>query len=168
MTKYSYSHDEEEFHGEYDSIEQAVEAAFETLDPEDQLADMTVFVGEIDRKSAGDFLKAMDVETMAEGMAENAYEDCGDVVSDWLKFPCTPLVRRSGKLRRAAHAMNLSEEEVQKEYNKWEAHDQALQDLTSQIRILVNDWATTTGNQPAFWGIKKVKQYYRNMTCING
>lgn len=163
---FCYSHDEERFHGEFDSKEAAIAKAFEELDPDDAcIADMTVFIGEIDQKTAADYLCKFGVQNMLEDMVEQASDHCGEVADGWLHFPCPALVERNGETKLAYHAKDWPKEKVEQKQKEWEAHDTALQKLTSKIQELVDEWAAETENQPTFWGVKNVKQYYQNGNC---
>ncbi len=164
---FCWSHDEEIFHGDFDSIEDAIMNAFSELDDEDRVADMTVFVGESDKKTAAEYLSQYDVENMLESLVESANEHCGEVSEDWLSFPSPVYSRRDGETRLAYHAKDWTKEKIEQKHAEWEKHDSAMRGLTLRIKVLIDEWATETGNQPTFWGVKNVRQYFQNGTVVN-
>ena len=153
---FCYSFDEERFDGDFETAEEAAQEAFNYGGLEDGA--VSCFVGESDKKMAGDYLSQYDVENLFERMTENASEHCGEACEDWLNFPSQMIVKRNGEEKRVYHAKNLSEEDLAVRQQAWESHDAGVAELTSQIKILINEWADVYGHRPMFWGVKNVVQ----------
>ena len=78
--KYGYSIDGGEwFHGRFASKEEAIEEGSESsIDNKD------IHIGEVVKKTIGEYLTNRHVDCLLESLAENAGEECGDVAEDWL------------------------------------------------------------------------------------
>ena len=74
--KYSYSLDEENYHGQYDSVEVATENGFNDNPDYDSM-----WIGENRIMTAHDFVNATD---LLESIAENACDECGECAEYWL------------------------------------------------------------------------------------
>lgn len=158
---YCYSNDGERFHGDFDTLQEAIDEAFSEADADGSCAEV-VCVGEVERKTAGGYLTKGTVESLFEALAEAACEDCGDVAEDWLRFPTPAYVTRNGKKRLAYYAHRLTDLERETMQVVWEEHDASLKELTEKIMVLVDSWATEQGHQPTFWGVRNAHDYFRN------
>ena len=77
--EYTYSTDGGEwFHEQFSSKEEAIEEGRASSDNED------IYVGEIVKKTIGEYLTNRNVDCLLESIAENAGEECGDVTESWL------------------------------------------------------------------------------------
>ena len=92
--KYSYSDDQELFHGQEDTLEAAIVEALDNY-PDAE----TVFVGEATQKTIGEYLTVYHVESLLEGLSETAAEECGKVAEDWL-VPASICVGKQASLRK--------------------------------------------------------------------
>ena len=83
--KYGYSTDGGEwFRGRFASKEEAIkEGSDGSIDNED------IYVGEIVKKTIGEYLTNRHVDCLLESIAENAGEECGDVTESWLTLLST-------------------------------------------------------------------------------
>lgn len=160
-TKYCYSHDGELFHGEYDTIEAAIDEAFCYLDDE-----MIVFIGECVDKKASDYISEYSIHSIFEGMQLQAYEDVGEVAEDWLTFPSPVFVVRNGEMVVSYHAKDWPDEKKEADQREYEAHKFGLRELTEQIKRLIDQWAVDHAHQPDFWGVQNIKKYLRNGEAI--
>lgn len=77
--RYSYSDNGELFDGDCDTKAEAIAEAFEEFPDAD-----CVYVGEAVRKTIGEYLNDNQIESLLESISENAGEEYGDTVSDWL------------------------------------------------------------------------------------
>lgn len=80
MKKYGYSTDGGEwFRGRFASKEEAIkEGSDGSIDNED------IYVGEIGKKTIGEYLTNEHVERLLDSIADAAGEECGEVVESWL------------------------------------------------------------------------------------
>ena len=76
---YSYSYDDETFHGTFASPE---EAAADYLN--DRPDEESVEVGQNQRRTAHNYVGEYHIESLLEMVAESAYEECGDCAKHWL------------------------------------------------------------------------------------
>lgn len=143
--KYSYSHNEEDFSGQCDSIEDAILESICEYGGEYE----TVYIGEAHQKTIGQYLWQSDVENLLERMQEQAQEECGECAEDWLSAPYFDY-RIKGestedqKARLAAHK--------QKESDR-------LAFLLDGFRIVLETWATEEKEQPGFWHVQNIHEY---------
>ncbi len=148
--KYSYSDDQELFHGQEETLEAAIAEALDNY-PEAE----TVFVGEATQKTIGEYLTVYHVESLLEGLSEAAAEECGEVAEDWL-VPAS-IRRETGEAK----------EDYQVRINAWKrAKAERLGFLLDGFRIVLETWATDAGEQPSFWHVGNVKSYGREDASI--
>lgn len=77
MNTYSYSTNEENYYGKFASAEEAAETGFKENTDYDSL-----WVGVNKKFTAHDFIS---VRAILEQIAENAGDECGEAVGDWLE-----------------------------------------------------------------------------------
>jgi hypothetical protein len=142
---YSYSDDEEVFHGLLDTEAEAVAEAFAEYDDAD-----VVFVGEAVQKTISSYLHQCDIEGLLENISERAYEECGEVAENWLinNFPHKP---GESVQDRTARAKVWKEQERER-----------LEPLLTAVKEVFEQWATDEKCQPGFWYIKNVRSFSRS------
>ena len=76
---YSYSCDDETFHGTFASPEEAAAGYLNDMPDEE-----SVEVGQNQRRTAHNYVGKYHIESLLEMVAESAYEECGDCAVSWL------------------------------------------------------------------------------------
>jgi len=140
--EFCYSDDAERFYGTCPSLEHAVTEALDSYRDKD-----FIYVGRANRRTIGGFFSELDVEQMLEGIALQAYDDCGEVAEDWLVMPTAPKISGESAVERS------------KKNSKLVA--QYLDELTEEIRASLEKWATKNDEQPHFWSVEGVRCYTR-------
>lgn len=127
--------DNDEFNTPAEALEAAREAAPEYADEEgmeadekaDFLANGNVFIGQ-----RYDFEPTVDADFVIEHIQEEAYEEGGEYVEDYLDPP------------------PMKDTEARKKWNEQVA------DLEKRLTDVFHDWAKETNNEPRFWLIYDV------------
>lgn len=143
--KYSYSHNEEYFSGQCDSVEDAILESICEYGGEYE----TVYVGEAHQKTIGEYLWLCNIENLLEQLQEQAQEECGECAEDWLSGPYFEhYIKGESKEDREA---------------RYKAHYAKKADrlafLVDGFKIVLETWATDAGEQPRFWHVRNIKQY---------
>lgn len=134
--KWTFSFDEETgwendmFNSPAEALEAALEAAPEYADEEGMepdekanfLTNGNVFIGQ-----RYDFEPSVDADFVIEHIQEEAYEEGGEYVGDYLDPP------------------PMKDAEARKKWNV------QVDDLTSRLTAVFNAWAKETNNEPCFW-----------------
>jgi hypothetical protein len=143
--KYSYSHNEEDFSGFCDSVEEAI---LESLSEYGGEYD-TVYIGEAYKKTIGDYLWQCDIENLLERMQEQAQDECGDCAEDWLSGPYFEYYvnGESNEDRDARHKALYAKKADRLAF------------LVDGFKIVLETWATDAGEQPGFWHVRNIQQY---------
>ena len=145
--KYSYSDNEETFHGQRDSIEAAIaEALDEFPDAE------TIYVGEVTQKTIGGFLHSGHIESLLESLSETAYDECGEAAEDWLTGPhcCSRDIKKETR------------EQYEDRVKAWRKRKADwLEPLLTGVQAVLESWAPEHDEQPHFWHVGKVKSFSR-------
>jgi hypothetical protein len=143
--KYSYSHNEEDFSGQCDSVEDAIVESICKYGGEYE----TVYIGEAHQKTIGGYFRQSHVKNLLEHMAEDAGEECGECAEDWLHGPYFQ------------HA--IAGESKEDRQARYEAHKQKQNDrlafLVDGFKIVLETWATEEKEQPGFWHVQNIKKY---------
>jgi len=138
--EYCYSYNEENFSGSCPTVEDALSEAIDNGDGGEE----GFWIGESVKFKAGDFFCLQRVEDLLDKLAEDAWDECGEVSEDWLNF--YPNWRSSSPEMRQAKILK---------------HRQSLKPLRDDIRAAINKWADETGRQPDFWSVKNVQYFSR-------
>lgn len=146
--KFSYSHDEEMFHGLCDSLEEAISEALDA-DPEAE----TIYVGEADKRTIGGWFYECDLERLFEQLQSNAAYECGECAEDWLEGP-----RFDYQSLRECKAAG-ERAEIRKLHRA--KRDEWLKPLYDDVKAALEKWATENGEQPDFWHVSNFKSYSR-------
>lgn len=123
--------DNDEFNSPAEALEAALEAAPEYADEEGMepdekanfLVNGNVFIGQ-----RYDFEPSIDADFVIERIQEEAYEEGGEYVGDYLDPP-----------------PSLKNAEARKKWNEQVA------DLEKRLTDVFNEWAKETNNEPSFW-----------------
>jgi len=146
---YCYSTNEEMFYGDYATEFEAIGAAFDAIADEDDDNNHTVWVGQSERRKAGDYVDKYDIKNLIEAMIESAQNDCGESAEeDWLDQPHCCQHKKGTPEREQA-------EKIVVEYNA------EIEDLQKRIQEVVNQWADQYGHQPTFWHVGATKEVAR-------
>lgn len=138
---YTYSTNEEEFYGEFDTELEALKEVFDE--------DCThAWIGESEQRTAADYLNIRDAENLMEAMNEMASDECGECAEDWLLVPFVRYHKEGTPERDLADLRK-------------ERHDKALKALDTRLRTLINQWADDYGLQPEFFHVKNVRKVLR-------
>ena len=149
--KYSYSSNGEEFQGMCDSIMDAISEACD----DDDMAEV-IYVGEAKAKTIGSYLWQSDIEKLLENIADQAHEECGEVVGDWLCGPPSPAYVKGESTADRDVRMKAYRETSAEFYRP----------LVDGVAEALEKWATKYKQQPGFWHVRNVKEYDREGNLI--
>ena len=149
--KYSHSDNEELFHGQFDTHEEALADALSEYADAD-----FVYVAEAHQRTIGHYINEYRIENLLESMAEAAGEEVGECAEDWLAPP--------GIQRKK----DESKEDYQVRVEAWrKAKADRLAFLLDGFRIVLETWATDAGEQPSFWHVGNANCYDMNGCLVD-
>jgi len=154
--EYSHSDNEEMFHGQFATHEEALTDALSNYADAD-----FVYVAEVYQRTIGHYLNIHHIESLLESMAESAGEKCGEIVGEWLMGPVCPKKNIPGRPTFRTSAEEIAEYQVRIDAWRKEKADR-LAFLLDGFRIVLETWATDTGEQPGFWQVENAKRYDMN------